>query len=182
MYWQDAVGRMVEQGLDITADEKVDVVAFLAAQQESPSVSEAIGQFHFLMLHFPIVLIVVVGVAELWRLRHGAPLCRDTLHALVRLAVVTTVLTILFGLTLVSEWGTKPALLEWHRDAGLLTGACVIVAWLFRERAVRAQATFAAKGYRVALWAALLAVGLTGHLGGTLVHGDPLAGLLDHLR
>lgn len=176
--WNDALDRMTAEGLELTTAERGEVLAYLETQREERSLAEAVGELHFLLLHFPIVLITLIAVLELLAWIRGEGVKPGPLHHIVRACVGFTVPTILLGLLLASETVTMPTLLHWHRNLGVTTGVFIVLAWFFRERAIRTFAQRPVRLYRAAIFAAALSVGLTGHLGGSLVHGDPLKRLL----
>lgn len=179
--WNDALERMTAEGLELTAAERDEVLAYLETQGEERSLAEAVGELHFLLLHFPIVLITLVAVLELVAWIRGKGVEPGPLHHIVRACVVFTIPTILLGLLLASETATMPSLLHWHRNLGLTTGVFIVLAWLLRERAIHTFARRPVHLYRAAILAAAGSVALTGHLGGSLVHGDPLQRLVSQL-
>ncbi len=140
-----------------------------------------LGNFHLLVLHFPIALIMLGAVAEAlaWLLiRRGTPetmimatLTRLLVGTLVVMATVAAVPTVVLGwLHANSGFGaSQPDNLFWHQWLG--TGVLVLLmgtAWLCWGDAVTGTRRLATTA--MILGSALL-MGLVGHFGGMMVHG-----------
>lgn len=179
--WNDAVERMVQEGLEVTPAEHADIVAFLSSQEDELTGLNVFGRLHFMFLHFPIAIISVLAFFELVAFFQGRRVSADGLHLMARLAVIVTIPTVFMGLALLGDRPTMPEALEWHRNLGILTGVAIIAAWLAREAAVRTYSQRPVRIYQVTLAIAVVAVGLAGHLGGSLVHGDPFHALASYL-
>ena len=130
-----------------------------------------IGKFHPLLVHFPIALVLAAAAAELvtiaapryaWRIVAVA-----NIRAGAAMGVVTAITGWLFASSPVVDAGTS---LDWHRWLGMAGAAGAIGAAVLSSRlhASSRRSTFV---YRVTLFATACVVGLTGHLGGTLVWG-----------
>lgn len=138
-------------------------------------------QFHPILLHFPIVLIVLAAGIDIVAYLRGVPLHGPGTYAnfslaTVVLAGVLAVVTAMLGdlaLEIAVDRGTSPGLLEGHEELGMIT-AWLIAGWaalrlLARWRALPVEAS------RVAAVAAVevVLVGLilaTAYLGGSLVY------------
>jgi uncharacterized membrane protein len=130
-----------------------------------------IGRLHPLLIHFPIALVLMAVAAEGAAILTGNEQWRTVAVVNVRAGAAFGLLAAAAGWWLASlpDIENTP-LLEWHRWLGTI-GATITI--------VSALATFRPAGrsstelwiYRVALFAAGLLVGLTGHLGGLLVWG-----------
>jgi len=140
-----------------------------------------IGRFHPLLVHLPIGFLLLAGVVEvLSRLRRfeDAGIAR-LMPTLLALCVLSTAAAIVTG-TLLSWTGEyDAALVGRHQQWGLMLGTIVVLtcaaAW-WRERAPgRAPGLLYAGSFATAFF--LLAV--TGHLGGSLTHGE--AFLTEHM-
>jgi uncharacterized membrane protein len=128
-----------------------------------------IGKFHLLMLHFPIALLMSALSAEVWSIRKGSRIPSPTVRFCLGSAALSSVTTVTLGwLFALSGQGTS-GLLAWHRWLGTITGVCAvtlaIVSELDSRRGVRRWST------RALILAGALLVGITGHLGGLMVHG-----------
>ena len=68
--WSDATGRMMDQGLMVEEEERAAIIDFLLSQKEQRPLLEQVGMLHFVLIHLPIALLLVVGLFEglaLWR-------------------------------------------------------------------------------------------------------------------
>jgi uncharacterized membrane protein len=132
-----------------------------------------LGKFHVAIVHFPIALLVVAAVVEVWSLfrrnretRGAVRLC--VLFAAAGAAAATALgwLEAAFG----GYTGSASQTLTLHRWTGTSAGLlAVIVAALSELEARRGVRT---PLFRVTLLMAALLVGVAGHLGGILVYGD----------
>ena len=130
-----------------------------------------IGRLHLLLVHFPIRLVLIAGVAEAVAMATGLRDWRAVAVANVRVGAVFAVGAVMAGWRLASSPGIEAtSSLEWHRWLGTIAAVAVFGAALATAGA-RSQSPFALWVYRITLfWAAAL-VAVTGHLGGLLVWG-----------
>ena len=170
--WSDATGRMMDQGLMVEEEERAAIIDFLLSQKEQRPLLEQVGMLHFVLIHLPIALLLVVGLFEglaLWRRER---LIADHTHLLLSLAAVSVVGTIVLGFALIFEWRTLSPALVLHRNFGLATGGLTILALILRQVAVKKGLSWAIWAYRGILVLAMIAVALTADRGGTIIHGD----------
>lgn len=133
-----------------------------------------IGRFHPLLVHLPIGFLLLAGVVEaLSRLKRfeGTGIAR-LMPTLLGLCALSTSVAIVTGLLLSASGDYDAALVGRHQQWGLMLGVTVLLAcaaaW-WRERVSgRAPGLLYAGSFLVAL----VMVGVTGHLGGTLTHGE----------
>jgi uncharacterized membrane protein len=131
---------------------------------------EWIGRFHVLVIHFPIALLLAAALAEAWWMWTG----RFGLSPAVRYCVLLGALGALVAAGL--GWLRAPysgyagnQMLFLHRWAGTAAAAVAITAALAYEYdAARQHRT---RFSRATLFVSALLVGLSGHLGGSLVYG-----------
>ncbi len=170
--WNEALDRMLEEGADFTENERQEIVSFLLDQDDEKSAWQTLGLLHFVLNHFPIVLIWIVAFFDgraWWRKERLAGLWN---HLLLRLAVPAMAVVIFCGLALVNELSTiSPQLVE-HRNIGFIAGVLVLVIWLLRERANRCQDQWSLILYRFFLGLCVLVTSIAADRGGVLVHGD----------
>jgi uncharacterized membrane protein len=132
-----------------------------------------LGRFHVVLVHFPIALLVLAAVMELWSALRGV---RDTAPA-VRLCVLFAAMGAAAAALL--GWfhaifggyaSTSSETFALHRwtgtSAGLLAVGVAIVSEAESRLGMRTWL------FRALLWTAALLVGVAGHLGGLLVYGD----------
>jgi uncharacterized membrane protein len=133
-----------------------------------------VGRFHPLIVHLPIGFLLLAGLVEvIGRTRRFADLRPAALMpVLLGLGALSTLAAILTGNLLARSGEYDAALVGRHQQWGFLLGLVVVVAvasawWRTRQDArgprVLYGATFAM---------ALVLVGVTGHYGGALTHGE----------
>ena len=136
-----------------------------------PDFPRFVGRFHPLVLHFPIAFLVVAPLLEAGRLfERTAQLAQFTPHVLL-LAALTAALTVGLGLTLAASEGHAGSLIEQHRWGGVAVVALTFLAWAARVSAGRIKHSAMWTAYGGILSCACLALFVTAHAGGSLVHG-----------
>jgi uncharacterized membrane protein len=140
-----------------------------------------IGRFHPLLVHLPIGFLLLAGAVEaLSRLERfeGTGIAR-LMPALLGVCALSTAGAIATGLLLSSSGDYDAALVGRHQQWGLMLGAIVLLACVaawWRERMPgRAPGLL----YGGSFGLAIVLVGVTGHLGGSLTHGEGY--LTEHL-
>lgn len=152
----------------------LSLIAAGAAQAELPlgdgvnAWESWFGNFHYIFVHFPIALIVMVGVAELISSWRKNPQYNLVINFLLIAAAVFVIPTVFSGLSL-EESGVVPETnpyLEWHETFGIatlvLTCITLILRTFFKWRTL----------YLLSLLALLICVAITSHLGGLMAFGD----------
>ncbi len=155
--------------------------ALAAGVLRSADMQTFVGRFHPLIVHLPIGFLLLTGVVEvLSRLdRFRSVGIARLMPALLGLSALTTVGAIVTG-TLLSQSGEyDAALVGRHQQWGLLLGLAVLLASVAAWWRGSAEGRGPRTTYAVALVAALVLMTGTGHLGGTLTHGDTY--LTEHL-
>jgi uncharacterized membrane protein/mono/diheme cytochrome c family protein len=135
----------------------------------SPALLQTLGRFHVIVVHFPIALLLVAGLAEAWawfRKRES------------KIAVPCLVLGTLAGLVSVAsgwfhrtdgDWSGKAFTAHLYLGFATVIVAALTLA-LFAIRRWKPQASVTPFRIGILVCAALVAA--TGHFGGTLTHGD----------
>ena len=133
-----------------------------------------IGQFHPLLVHFPIVLLMVAAGAEAYSLVFKKPAFQEFAIWTLCLGSVSTLFAAASGWALAATMSVEPELrstLFWHRWLGTGTavwGLVSLALWFGHKRTGHALWLLA---YRAALVIGALLVSVSGHLGGLLVYG-----------
>lgn len=142
---------------------------------EDQSSLKAIGDWHYVFLHFPIALLTMTVVAEILSIWTKNILYDYASYFMLLSAAFLVVPTVLFGQILgysISESyvGISAAIYPWHLFFGYTTGALTIVAaWL------RVQEGRLGSLYLFFLILAFLFMSVTGLLGGVLSFGMGLS-------
>lgn len=124
-----------------------------------------VGRLHPLVLHLPIGLIVGLAALEFIGVLRRSPPPLAVVATLTALTQLSAAVAIATGLLLEQEGGHPEALADQHRNGALVfLFVCIVLGRLARREERRTQ-------FRVVLALALVAIGVTGHLGGSLTHG-----------
>lgn len=141
------------------------------------SILNRLGRVHFLILHFPIAMIIITVVAEWLWIWYQNPIFSHAARFMIIVAALTAPITALFGLALAygqSYQGLALDLFVWHRYFGILTAGLAIIAAVLRERYIREKTT-SLISYYTCLFFLFLCVNLAGTFGGTLAFGFDLS-------
>ena len=118
-----------------------------------------LGRMHPLFLHLPIGFLVVVALSYFWKDK----LPKDFFQFFLGLTALFTSVTAIMGLFLSQEGGYEnSSQLDWHKYSGV--GLSLLLWFLYG----RANFKFAGLGFG----AALCLVFFSGHLGGSITHGE----------
>jgi hypothetical protein len=135
-----------------------------------------LGKLHFLVLHFPIALLLAGCAGELWAAWTGARAPLPVVRFCTGLGAAAVLPTVALG-WLYAQAGHgagSPDLLGLHRWVGTAAGAWAVAAVLGSEwDARRGRRTWPV---RALLLGGTLLVGTAAHLGGLLVHGRDFFG------
>jgi len=132
-----------------------------------------LGKYHVVIVHFPIALLIAAALGELWFLWRRMPGPAPAVRFCVLLGAAGAIPATALGWLLAAfgGYGSGSAqVLALHRWLG--TGACVWAVFLAILSEVDASRGERTRRVRILLFVGALLVGLVGHLGGTLVHGQ----------
>src|SRR5688572_18045077 len=149
-------------------------LAILADATNSPWL-QTMGRMHVLVVHFPIALLLVAGMIELWRTIRRSPTHSPTAVACLILGALGGMVSVALGYVhqgFGNYSGEQLATLRRHEWLGYITIgiaiACLLPLVVHRGKEER-RTSLRVYRYGAILCAALVAV--TGHFGGTLTHG-----------
>lgn len=125
--------------------------------------ASAVARLHPVFLHFPVVLVVALAAAEVWRKLRNRPERDATRGVLVFLLATTTPIAATSG-WLLHETESYGAGVEWHEYLGIGLLATALGASICYWRS--------SKAYGWWLASSVLLLFPTAHLGGALTHGD----------
>jgi hypothetical protein len=131
-----------------------------------------LGKFHVATVHFPIALLLAAAVAELWALGRGIRIPLPAVRFCVLLGAAGAAAAVVLGWLL--AWGgygaSSPRRLALHRWLGTAAGLLALGLAVLSE--VDARSGKRRRPFQVLLFLGAVLVGITGHLGGVLVHGE----------
>lgn len=133
-----------------------------------------LGRFHVLAIHFPIALLAVGALFEFASLLGAGDRAQGMVRASVGLGAVSALVAAPLGLmnAIGAEYaGVLSDAFWWHRLLGLTTAGAATLAWIAVEWRARKPSPNVAIAARVAVVTSAALVGITGHLGGSLVFG-----------
>lgn len=134
-----------------------------------------LGRFHVLVVHFPIALIILIGLIEAWRWWQRDESHNALLLPLSLLTAVSAVIAAGMGWLQAASMapaGTAAELLLIHRWTGTVTAGVAVVIAMTRWRLERAPSTRFTMVHRGGVAVGVSLVAITGHVGGLLVHGE----------
>jgi uncharacterized membrane protein len=152
--------------------------AYAAGEDTGPSgfsMWQLLGRVHVLMIHFPIALLVIVGVIEAlsWRRRVDAPDATTTL--LTVFAAESALAAAAMGWVradAMSFSGRQAELVTVHRWLGVATAMLALAVTVAAQCVRRRNDAWRRGLYRAVVVLAVAVVSVTGHYGGLLVHGE----------
>jgi uncharacterized membrane protein len=131
-----------------------------------------LGRFHLLLLHFPIALLTAAAAGEGWAAWRRGRVPSPAVRYCLLLGAAAVLPTVLFGWfhAASGNGAASPRILSLHRWLGTAAAAWAVATALLAERDERRGVRSLA--VRVLVLAGALLVGLAGHLGGVLAHGE----------
>lgn len=131
-----------------------------------------LGPFHMVVLHYPIGFLTLTVLLEVRATLKPYGSARRAVGFALPITAATALMTAALGWMRTGHGEFDPALLAWHRAAGLAVAGLTLAAWgLHRRFRHRPEAPAFRFGYRGLLGAAFASLALAGHFGGSLTHG-----------
>lgn len=143
------------------------VLLFSTASMKLPPLLQVVGRMHPLLLHFPIVLLVIAFVWELFVVKKGLVILKEAGDWLLLSAAFTAVLTALMGLFLSKEEGYDTDALALHKWTGVAIALLSSIWFAYREMLRRKKSATILMGSL-----GVIAIVLTGHKGANITHGE----------
>ena len=171
------IRQWIEVGAPDTAAAQSPVAASIASpilrmnHRSSPrALLRWLGQWHVVVVHFPIALLLTAAAVELWGAWRQFPRPQQATRVCVAVGVAGAVSAATLGWMQAAGAGfASTALFEAHRWIGTATGVCAVGIAVAGELAMRRPRW--SKLFRGLLLIGALLVGIAGHLGGIIVHG-----------
>lgn len=154
------------------APPSADAAAAEVTEEDTGEFYFFLGRFHPMILHFPIGLLVVLGVLELMALYRTSQGFESAIWVVLILTCVTSIVAAVFGLFL--SWSDSYAedTLFWHKWLGIAVAVLTAVAVLLKQQYARTDVPRYGNAYRVVLLAGIVTMGIAAHNGGSLTHGS----------
>ncbi len=130
-----------------------------------------LGRLHPLAVHFPVCLILVAAILELFTLKNFSSPLRPGINVLVALGAITAAVSVVFGLLISRDGDYGKDLIDLHKWSGIATTALAALAWLVLDRIKENKQASLVKLYRGVLFFSAIGVSVAGHFGASLTHG-----------
>ena len=128
-----------------------------------------LGRLHPLMVHFPVGLLVVALILEVYSWKKKDQTIRSGLYLVLLIGTITAITSCAFGLLLKDQDEYASNTLAIHQWTGIATAIfSICTLYLFRLSDNRPQLI---KVYRTFLIFTVLGVSVAGHMGASLTHG-----------
>lgn len=124
--------------------------------------SAVFGRLHLVFLHLPIGFLILAGVLAVYAARTKTDRFRPAIDLAIAAGAMAALAAAASGWALSQEGGYEADILTRHQWLGFATAATAIATWMLRHSRWRSPA----------LAAAVVLVGLAGHYGGALTHGE----------
>ncbi len=131
-----------------------------------------VGRFHPLVVHLPIGFLLLTAVVELLSRTERHAAVGRVVPVLLALTAASTAAAIATGTLLASGGEHDPDLVGRHQAWGMYLGVAVVLASAAGWLKTTQPSTLVRRLYAATFAASLALVGITGHLGGSLTHGE----------
>jgi uncharacterized membrane protein/mono/diheme cytochrome c family protein len=133
---------------------------------------QLIGRLHPMVVHFPIGIILVAVLMELFTLGNFRHPLRSGIRFLVVLGAFSAVLSAFMGLLLAENEGVTGSTVDIHRIIGIASAGLSFLLLIFLRKCKLAPSESAIKTYRILLFLTGIGIGVAGHFGAALTHGE----------
>ncbi len=137
-----------------------------------PSWIGVFGRLHPVLVHLPIGFLLALAVLEWVAHSRRSSLPRATVSVVVWIAALSAVFTAVTGYALSFEEGYATSAVTLHMRFGIAVALASVVLAIVHLRASEGTRGAGLTAYRVLLGLTVLLVLPTGHLGGTITHGE----------
>jgi len=129
-----------------------------------------LGRFHPLVVHLPIGILLLAGLMQVISLRrkNNSKALNVAISFTLFWGGISSIGAIFIGWLLSLQGGYDDDTLFWHKWLGILLTILTFFAWSVKSNKIRLQKYF----FYIILSLVIALVGITGHLGGNLTHGD----------
>ncbi|MEE4539787.1 MAG: DUF2231 domain-containing protein [Erythrobacter sp.] len=142
-----------------------------AEQVESDGIAGALKSLHPATVHFPIALLLMATLTELFVMARRTPECETAVKIMIYGGAAGAVVAALFGWIHTGLWFGGDIVMQLHRWNGMLIAALGLVAAWIASRNPQSRLAL-----RLTLFAVAALLIAQGYMGGELAHG------LNHLK
>ena len=130
-----------------------------------------LGRLHPLVVHFPIALLIVALILELFTLNKKNQELRAGINLLLIFGALGAVISVAFGLLLKTQDEYSGSLITIHQWSGIATAILSAATVTLHVCIIRQNKRGLLKSYRAVLIFTVLNVTVAGHYGAALTHG-----------
>lgn len=134
--------------------------------------SQLFGRLHPMLVHFPIALLLVAAVMELFTLGNFRHSFRSGIRFLVILGAISAAISAGMGWLLAENEGITGSTLDLHRILGLVSAGLSVFLLVLLRKSELNPSTSSIKTYRLILFLTSMGIGVAGHFGAALTHGE----------
>jgi len=169
---KDIIHAWIEAGAPAPSTEEDASSGEVPAPDVKKHLLDWLGNYHVMVIHFPIALLLAAAVGELWFVCRSVRQPTSAVSFCVLLGAISAVVSAALGwLHAASGYGANsPSTLTWHRWFGTATAAGSVVLAILS--AIESRRGVRSGWFRLLLLLAAVLVGVTGYFGGSLVYGE----------
>jgi uncharacterized membrane protein/mono/diheme cytochrome c family protein len=130
-----------------------------------------LGRLHPLIVHFPIGLLIVGWLLELFTLNKNNRELRPAIHIVLVIGTASAVVAAVLGWLLETQDDYSGEVLGVHKWSGITTAILATITFLLHRYIVRSKQRHLLMTYRTILTITVLGVTVAGHFGASLTHG-----------
>ena len=130
-----------------------------------------LGRLHPLAVHFPVSLLVIAAILELFTIRNFNSRYRAGINLLVMAGALSAIIAVAFGWLLAGSGDYGEELLDIHEWMGMATAGLGLAASILLLRVKKRSKPSLVKTYRAILFITAAGVSVAGHYGASLTHG-----------
>ncbi|MCL6259580.1 PSD1 and planctomycete cytochrome C domain-containing protein [Aquiflexum sp. TKW24L] len=131
-----------------------------------------LGRLHPMVVHFPIALLLFGALLELFTIDKFQSKLRPGINLMVMAGAASVLIAAVFGLLLANNEAVEGDLFDIHRWLGIGSAIFSVAVLYFLNQVGKKNQTAKIKAYRTVLFIAAFGVGISGHFGASLTHGE----------
>lgn len=130
-----------------------------------------LGRLHPMIVHFPIGLLIIAWVLELFTLNRKNQELRSGINILLIVGALSAIAAVIFGWMLKTQDDYSGSALTIHQWSGIATAILALATVALHRLIISRKKNHLLKTYRAVLTFTVLAVTVAGHYGASLTHG-----------
>lgn len=138
-----------------------------------------LGRLHPMIVHFPIGLLVVAFILELFSFRKKNKEFRFAIYLVLAIGAASALLAVILGWFLETQDQYSGDVLTIHKWTGMATAGLGLITFALLRKIIQNEQWRLLNVYRIVLATTVVSISIAGHMGATLTHGeDFLTGVL----